>query len=114
MRNSRRCLRQPVCGEPGLRRSARPIGAVLCFRQPSVFPSDRACDFGFQGRQCVAGHGPRTHDRADKVALSRLNWNFPDDEGALHALDLSRDDMNTVVEAAAEDERSKGRFWPWF
>lgn len=54
-------------------------------------------------------------DRRVLLTLSRLKQSFPDDHGALRALDLSGDALDTVLYGAdEEEERSKRRFWSWF
>jgi len=49
------------------------------------------------------------------LGLALLMKSFPEDHGALSALQLSPKEMETVIYGAEqEDERSKSHFWPWF
>jgi hypothetical protein len=54
-------------------------------------------------------------DRRILLSLSNLKSAFPDDQGALLALNLSATDMHVVNFGKDEDQRrSRSRFWPWY
>lgn len=47
------------------------------------------------------------------IRLSQLKKSFPDDAGTLAALDLIKDERDTVTYGADDEERSKKSFWWW-
>lgn len=128
--NALSAMQDDVSGEDRVRLHAFLLRAALQTQTPASWKLVRAAlpelrpivlrgDLQTDVYQMLASDLPRFHaaaywdiNKRILLALSRLKQSVPDDQGALHVLDLSWDEMNTINYGAdEEEERSKRRWW---